>query len=129
MKSASQLDQEDALAALRQAYDLPEGQCYLDGNSLGVLSHAVKEALRRVVDTEWGQSLVGGWNTHEWIDMPVRMGDRLGLILGASPGETLCCDSLSINLFKGLAAALELKAPRTKIVTEASHFPTDNYIA
>jgi len=129
VKTATELDKEDALAALRQAYDLPADQCYLDGNSLGVLSHAVKDALRRVVDTEWGQSLVGGWNTHEWIDMPVRVGDRLGSILGASPGETLCCDSLSINLFKGLAAALELQAPRTKIVTEASHFPTDNYIA
>ena len=57
------------------------------------------------------------------------MGDRIAQLLGAGAGEVLCCDNLSINLFKCLAAALEVNAPRTRIVTEAGHFPTDNYIA
>ena len=129
MKSAEQLDREDALAPLRKSYDLPNDQCYLDGNSLGALSHAVKASIQDVVHREWGETLIGGWNNHGWLVLPMRIGDKLGALLGAAPGETLCCDNLSINLFKGLAAALELQAPRTKIVTEASHFPTDNYIA
>ena len=129
MKTAEQLDSEDALRFLREYYDLPSDRTYLDGNSLGALSHAVKEQLRDVTENQWGTDLIDGWNNHAWIDLPLRVGEALGGILGARPGEVICCDNLSINLFKALAAALELNAPRRKMITEAGHFPTDNYIA
>jgi len=129
MKTAEQLDSEDALRFLREYYDLPSDRTYLDGNSLGALSHAVKEQLRDVTENQWGTDLIDGWNNHAWIDMPLRVGEALGGILGARPGEVICCDNLSINLFKALAAALELNAPRRKMIAEAGHFPTDNYIA
>ena len=129
MTTAEQLDRDDTLGFLRQLYALPSDKCYLDGNSLGALSHGVKAAMEEVVSREWGRTLIGGWNSHGWLELPLRVGDKLGALLGASAGETLCCDNLSINLFKALTAALELQAPRTKIITEATHFPTDNYIA
>ena len=41
----------------------------------------------------------------------------------------MACDSISINLFKLLVTALELNAPRKKVVIERGQFPTDGYVA
>lgn len=129
MKTSAELDAEDTLASLRQNFVLPVEKIYLDGNSLGPLSRKVSDQLAIVTNEQWAEDLISGWNTHQWIDLPLSVGNQLAPILGAQPGEVICCDNLSINLFKCLAAALELNAPRRKILTEAHHFPTDNYIA
>ena len=129
MKTSAELDAEDTLASLRQNFVLPVEKTYLDGNSLGPLSHKVSDQLAIVTNEQWAEDLISGWNTHQWIDLPLSVGNQLAPILGAQPGEVICCDNLSINLFKCLAAALELNTPRRKILTEAHHFPTDNYIA
>ena len=129
MKTSVELDAEDTLAGLRQEFVLPADKIYLDGNSLGPLSRNVSDQLALVTNEQWAENLISGWNTHQWIDLPLTVGNQLAPILGARPGEVICCDNLSINLFKSLAAALELNAPRRKILTEAHHFPTDNYIA
>ncbi len=129
MKASAELDAADPLAHLRQQFVLSAGKVYLDGNSLGPLNRKVSAHLARVTNEQWGEDLISGWNTHNWINLPLTVGNQLAPILGARSGEVLCCDNLSINLFKCLAAALELNAPRRKILTEAHHFPTDNYIA
>lgn len=129
MKASTELDAADPLGHVRHQFVLPTEKIYLDGNSLGPLSHEVREHLGRVANEQWADDLISGWNKHKWIDLPLTVGNQLAPLLGAQPGEVLCCDNLSINLFKCLAAALELKAPRRKILTEAQHFPTDNYIA
>ena len=122
-------DQNEALAAIRSGFHLSPERIYLDGNSLGALHNTVRQHVDTVINSQWGEDLIAGWNHHDWINLPSTVGDRIAQLLGASEGEVLCCDNLSINLFKCLAAALELNAPRTRIVTEAGHFPTDNYIA
>ena len=129
MKTSAELDAEDTLASLRQNFVLPVEKIYLDGNSLGPLNHKVSDQLAVVTKEQWAEDLISGWNTHQWIDLPLSVANQLAPILGAQPGEVICCDNLSINLFKCLAAALELNTPRRKILTEAHHFPTDNYIA
>ena len=65
-------DVADPLAAKRDAFILPADTIYLDGNSLGPLTHAARAALRDTTETEWGQQLVGAWNTAGWIDLPAR---------------------------------------------------------
>lgn len=120
---------DEALATIRAGFHLSAQRVYLDGNSLGALHDTVRRHLDTVVSRQWGEDLIAGWNKHDWINLPSTVGDRIAQLIGAGPGEVLCCDNLSINLFKGLAAALELNAPRTRIITEAGHFPTDNYIA
>ena len=129
MKTGAELDATDPLSPLRQQFALSAEKIYLDGNSLGPLNRNVSEHLARVTTEQWGEDLISGWNSHKWIDLPLTVGNQLAPILGARSGEVLCCDNLSINLFKCLAAALELNAPRRKILTETHHFPTDNYIA
>ncbi len=126
---AAALDAADPLAPLRDAFHLPEGVIYLDGNSLGPLSRKAAARLRETVEREWGDSLVRGWNAHGWAELPERLGDRIGRLIGAAPGATLVCDTTSVNLFKMLAAALELRPGREVILSDEENFPSDLYIA
>ncbi|MDR6860273.1 kynureninase [Variovorax guangxiensis] len=125
------LDAQDPLAALRGRFILPEGVIYLDGNSLGVLPSAAPARIAEVVTQEWGEGLIRSWNTARWIDLPQRLGDKLARVIGAAPGEVVCTDGTSVNLYKVLFAALSQMAPtgRRVVVSERSNFPTDLYIA
>ena len=114
---------------LRSRFHLPEGKVYLDGNSLGALPRYTEERLREVISTEWADELVSGWNTKAWIDLPLSVGEQIAPIIGAASGTVVCCDSLSINLFKALTACLELNEGRSLITLEDGQFPTDSYIA
>ncbi|MDR6216282.1 kynureninase [Paracidovorax wautersii] len=127
------LDAADPLRPLRSHFALPDGVIYLDGNSLGVLPKAAAARVADVVAREWGTDLIRSWNTARWFDLPQRLGDQLAPLVGAGPGEVVCTDSTSINLYKVLSAALNMAREdspgRTRIVSERSNFPTDLYIA
>ena len=126
-------DAQDPLAPLRERFDLPPGLIYLDGNSLGARPRAALERAQQVVAREWGRDLITSWNTAGWFDMPKRLGERLGPLIGAAPGEVAVTDTTSLNLFKALAAAVRIQETaqpaRRVIVTERSNFPTDIYMA
>jgi kynureninase len=122
-------DGQDPLARFRDEFVLPDGVIYLDGNSLGALPKATRERLDRVVAEEWGSGLIRSWNAAHWIDAPRRIGDKIGALIGAGPGEVIVCDSTSVNLFKLLAAALQLQPERHFILSETANFPTDLYVA
>jgi kynureninase len=132
-EQAEALDAADPLAALRDQFALPEGEIYLDGNSLGVLPRATAARVQQVVTEEWGRELIRSWNSAGWIDLPQRVGDKIARLVGARPGETVVADSTSVNLFKVLSAALgitQADAPQRRVIlSERSNFPTDLYIA
>jgi len=126
---AVQLDRLDRLAAYRARFSLPADVCYLDGNSLGALPRGTSARLHQVIEQQWGHDLIRSWNAHGWIDLPQRIGAALAPLVGASADEIIVCDSVSVNLFKLLSAALRRNDPRKVILTEASNFPTDVYVA
>ena len=119
------------MATFRDRFRIPpDGPIYLDGNSLGRPSHAVVDAIAAGIES-WERELVGGWS--RWINLPIEVGDRLGVLLGAGPGQVLICDSTTVNLFKLADAALRLQraqagAGRAVIVGDANDFPTDRYV-
>jgi kynureninase len=126
------LDAADPLANLRGQFHLPEGLIYLDGNSLGVLPKATPTRVAQVVQQEWGEGLIGSWNSAGWMGLSARIGDKIARLIGAGPGEVVAVDSTSVNLFKVLSAAIRQQAAqpaRRLIVSERSNFPTDLYIA
>jgi kynureninase len=122
-------DAADPLRAHRELFILPEGLVYLDGNSLGALPKATAERVRHTIEKEWGHDLIRSWNSAGWIDLPLVVGDKIGRLIGAAPGETVVADSTSINVFKVLAAALALSPGRRRIVSQRDNFPTDLYMA
>jgi kynureninase len=126
------LDQEDSIAHLRDQFHLPPGVIYLDGNSLGAQPKAAMARAQQVIQQEWGNDLIGSWNSAGWFDLPSRLGDLLAPLIGANPAEVVVTDTTSINLFKALAAALQIQEKKNShkkiIVSERNNFPTDLYM-
>lgn len=122
------LDAADPLAAFRDRFHLREGLIYLDGNSLGALPKATGDRIADVVGSEWGEGLITSWLGAEWSTAPRRIGDKIGRLIGAAPGEIVATNSTSVNIFKALTAALSLRRERTVILSEATNFPTDVYM-
>ncbi|GAA65590.1 kynureninase [Pseudoalteromonas sp. BSi20311] len=122
------LDKADKLAHKRDEFDLPADTIYLDGNSLGALPKAVKSRVAEVVSQQWGSHLIRSWNDHQWIDLPTQVGEKIAPIIGADKGQVICCDSISVNLFKLLSSALSLNSERNVVLSTEDNFPTDLYM-
>jgi kynureninase len=127
---AVQRDADNPLAHCRDRFLLPDGMVYLDGNSLGALPAVVPEAVRDAVERQWGHGLISSWFAKDgWWDAPLRVGDRIGALLGAAPGQVATGDSTSVQLFNTLMAAARLRPDRRLLLTDPDHFPTDAYLA
>ena len=125
---AEKLDESDPLAGYRDRFASAVSRTiYLDGNSLGQLPLATREAIAEVVDDQWGRGLVRSWD--RWVGLPGEVGDLVGgTLLGAAPGQVLVSDSTTVNLYKLASAALDARPGRTVIVTDDDNFPTDRYV-
>ena len=115
---AKKLDVNDKLFTKRALFSLPEGIIYLNGNSLGPLPINVRQRIDSVLNEQWGKDLIGSWNKHGWIDLPKKVGEKIAPIIGAAGGQVLCCDSISLNLFKLLASCLQLRPNRKRILSQ-----------
>jgi len=123
-----QLDQADPLASFRDEFFLPEGIIYLNGNSLGAMPLKAAERARQVVEKEWAEGLIGSMNSAGWYELPQSLGRKIAPLVGAKPNEVVLTDSTGIDLYKIVAAALQLRPERRVIVMEGSNFPTNNYM-
>lgn len=132
LDEAKRRDAADPLRRSREMFAMPEGVIYLDGNSLGPLPAATPERLRHVVQQEWGGDLIRSWNATQnggnWITMPQRVGAKIAPLIGAGADEVIVCDTVSVNLFKLIAAALTMQPGRKVVVSEPGNFPTDLYM-
>ncbi len=123
------MDAKDALARKRDLFSLPKGIIYLDGNSLGVLPRNVSKRVTEAVERQWGETLIKSWNEHGWFHLPQKIGNRLARLIGAEADSVIVGDSISVNLFKILSAALAQKRDRKIILTDSGNFPSDIYVA
>ena len=125
-EAAVEADRRDPMAAHRDAFVIEDGgPIYLDGNSLGRRPRATASKIAALLET-WGRELIGGWD--DWIDLPARVGDRVGALVGAAPGQVVMADSTTVNLFKLAHAALDARPARTTIVADRHDFPTVRYV-
>jgi len=126
--TAEALDAADSLAHYRdQFYIDDEDVCYLDGNSLGRLPFGTVSAVGEFMNDEWGAEVVDGWS--HWVDEAGSVGDVLAATaLGTGPGQTLVCDTTSVNLYQLVGAAIRANSGRKTIIIDAANFPTDRYI-
>ncbi len=116
-------------AATKAMFEIPEGILYLDGNSLGPLPRAAQGRVARMLSDEWGKMLITGWNKAGWMAMPMALGDRVGKLIGAEPGQVVLGDTLSIKVYQALAAALEMNPDRRVVLSDSGNFPSDLYMA
>ncbi|CAB3756033.1 kynureninase [Paraburkholderia solisilvae] len=132
-EEALALDAADPLAPLRAQFALSPDTLYLNGNSLGVPPAAAAQRAQVVIAAEWGEGLIRSWNTAGWFTLTKRLGNKLAPLIGAAHNEVVVTDSISVNLFKLLGAALRLQKQRDPkrrvIVAERGDFPNDLYIA
>jgi kynureninase len=125
---ARQLDEADRLAVLRPSFVIAEPSLiYLDGNSLGRLPRATVACVQIALEQEWGRDLIRGWNAR-WYEAPMRIGEKIARLIGATEGQVVVSDSTSVNLFKLVMAALAMRPGRSRVVSDALNFPSDLYI-
>ena len=129
LEEARQLDADDPLASARDRFRVPDDLIYLDGNSLGALPAATEARVGELIRDQWGKDLIASWNTHDWIDAPLRIAAKLAPIVGAREDELAIADSTSVCLFKLLSAAVRARPGRRVILTQEGNFPTDTYVA
>jgi kynureninase len=127
--AAAAADEADPLAYTRARFALPDGIVYLDGNSLGALPVGVAAALDDTIGRQWGRDLVTSWNANGWWTLPARIGNRIGALVGAAPGQVMCGDSTSVQLFQAIVALARRQPARRVLITDGGNFPTDQYLA
>ena len=121
-------DAIDELRDLRAEFILDDNILYLDGNSLGPASGAVRARVLEAIDHEWAEGLVRSWNDAGWMAAPTRLGDRLAPLIGAQPGEVVVGDTLTIMLAKLIGGALDQRPQRHVVLTDVANFRSDIYI-
>lgn len=123
-----QLDANDPLISFKSEFVITDPDlCYLDGNSLGRLPKRTVEEVNNFLLNEWGPELVDGWS--HWIDGAQPAGDLLArAALGAASGQTLVCDTTSVNFYQLCVAAIRARPGRKTVIIDSSNFPTDRYI-
>lgn len=113
----------------KEQFILPEGLVYLDGNSLGPMPKSVPERVAGVMNEEWAQMLIRGWNTAGWMAQPSNVGTAVGRLIGAPAGSVVMGDTLSVKVYQALAAGLKMRPKRRVILSDAGNFPSDLYMA
>lgn len=122
------LDNEDVLAPFAEEFHIPNGMIYLDGNSLGAMPKAAMARVKEVIEKEWGEDLIKSWMKAGWFNLVETLGNKTAPLIGADKGEVIYCDSTGLNVYKLVAAGLDMRPDRKQIVMEGSNFPTDNYV-
>jgi len=128
LELVQKLDREDPLKDYPEMFYRPDEElCYLDGNSLGRPPKETISKMNSFLTEEWGVKLVDGWA--DWIDNAETAGDLLGRsILGVEAGQTLVCDTTSVNFYQLCVAVVRKNPERKTIIVDSSNFPTDRYI-
>ncbi len=128
--AAAELDKQDSLAGFRDRF-VPQTDdviAYLDGNSLGRPLASIPEKWASFASEQWAGRLIRGWS-EGWMELPQVVGDELAAAaLGAAPGQTVIADSTTVNFYKSMRAALNLRPDRRRVVLDRDNFPTNRYV-
>lgn len=127
---AQALDAADPLSRFHEFY-LPMADdvvAYLDGNSLGRPLAAIGQVWSDFANRQWAGRLIRGW-TEGWMELPESVGNELAsAALGAAAGQTVIADSTTVNFYKAVRAAINLRPGRSKVVIDRENFPTNRYV-
>lgn len=125
---AHSLDASDPLAGFRERFYVPHGTIYLDGNSLGLLSHDAESAVLRAL-ASWKEQGINGWLEADppWFTLGEELGARMAALVGATPESVIVTGTTTVNLHQMVGTFYEPTATRRRIVATSLDFPSDVY--
>jgi kynureninase len=115
----------DPLLAWRKEFPILEHTTYLISHSLGAMPRRAGDRLQQFADT-WASRGVRAWE-EGWWEMPVTVGDLVGSIIGAGPGQVVMHQNVSICQWI-VTSCFDWNGPRNKLVTDGLNFPSNDYI-
>lgn len=125
---AVRLDDADPLRAFRDRFHVRPGTIYLDGNSLGLPCLDAEAAIFEAV-TAWRDLGIDGWTQGDrpWFWLGERLGEMQAGLIGAYGDEVVVTGGTTTNLHALAATFYRPDDVRTRIVTDATTFPSDRY--
>jgi kynureninase len=115
----------DPLLAWRDEFPILAHTTYLISHSLGAMPRRAADAMRQFTDT-WATRGIRAWE-EGWWEMPITTGNLVASIIGASPGEVVMHQNVSICQ-QIVASCFDWNGSRNKIVTDGLNFPSNDYI-
>lgn len=115
----------DELLTYRSEFPILDKYTYMISHSLGAMPRGVRGRLAEYADL-WDQRGVQAWED-AWWEMPKKVGDLLGEILGAAPGSITMHQNVSVAESM-IASCLTFDGPRNKIVYTDMNFPSVMYV-
>jgi kynureninase len=127
-ETARKLDSQDSLAKFRSLFYVPDGEIYVDGNSLGLLSKLAEETVLRELN-EWKTLGVRGWleAKQPWFYLAEKLGAECSKLVGAKPEEVVATGTTTMNIHSLVNTFYGSRRNRTKIIADELTFPTDLY--
>ncbi|WNG13873.1 kynureninase [Cystobacter fuscus] len=129
---ARRMDAEDPLRSFREEFLFPvhgDGhELYLLGNSLGLQPRKAKEYVLAAME-DWARLGVDGHfkGSPPWMEFHVGLGEQMARVVGARPEEVVVMNTLTVNLHLMMVSFYRPTPERSKILMEASAFPSDQY--
>jgi kynureninase len=125
---AQSLDTVDPLARFRDRFHMLPETIYLDGNSLGLLSHGAEAAVLGAMQS-WKEQGVNGWLEADppWFTLGEALGERMAALVGAGPESVVVTSTTTVNLHQMVGSFYRPLGKRRKILATALDFPSDIY--
>ena len=114
----------DELLKWREEFPILETSTYLISNSLGAMPRDVYQRLHDYADA-WGIRGVRAWE-EGWWDMAVSVGDKIGALIGAGPGEISLHQNVTLTQAI-ISSCFDFSGPRNKVVLVDLEFPSIVY--
>jgi kynureninase len=115
----------DPLLKWRKEFPILNSTVYMISHSLGAMPQRTVDAMKQFTDT-WATRGIRAWE-EGWWDMPITIGNLIGQIVGAGPGEVVMHQNVSICQAI-VTSCFDWRGPRNKIVTDGLNFPSNDYI-
>jgi len=114
----------DELLKWRDEFPILARTTYLISNSLGAMPRGVYDRMREYADA-WATRGVRAWE-EGWWEMAVSVGDRIGALVGAVPGDISLHQNVTITQAV-IASCFDFRSPRNKVVLVDMEFPSILY--
>ena len=114
----------DSLLCWRAEFPSLDHTVHLISHSLGAMPRRTRGRLNEYADV-WTDRSIRAWQ-EGWWEMPITVGNLIGQIIGAGPGEVTMHQNVSLCQ-SIVASCIDFSGKRNKIVSEGLNFPSNFY--